>query len=66
MSIVYLLLPASLLLALVALAAYLWATKTGQFDDLDTPSLRILGEDSIPSSSDRPLPDSKDSKPPRI
>lgn len=46
MSIVFLLLPASLFLAFIALVAYLWATKSGQFDDLDTPSLRILGEDS--------------------
>jgi cbb3-type cytochrome oxidase maturation protein len=42
MEIIYLLLPLSLLLALVALLAFLWSARSGQFDDLDTPSRRIL------------------------
>lgn len=45
MSIIYLLLPASLILASIAVLGYMWATKSGQFDDLDTPALRMLNED---------------------
>ena len=46
MSIVYLLLPASMILAVVAICGYLWASRSGQFDDLDTPPLRILNDES--------------------
>lgn len=45
MSIIYLLLPASLILALLGLAAFIWASRSGQFDDLDTPAKRILFDD---------------------
>lgn len=39
------LLPLSLLLALVGILGYLWAARRGQFDDLDTPPMRILFEE---------------------
>ncbi len=42
MEAVYFLLPLSIILALAGLAAYLWALKDGQFEDLDTPAKRIL------------------------
>lgn len=45
MSIVYLLVPATLLLALAALGAYMWAVRSGQFDDLDTPPQRMMLDD---------------------
>jgi cbb3-type cytochrome oxidase maturation protein len=45
LEIVYVLLPISILLAAGALAAYFWAVKNGQYDDLDTPSLRVLFEE---------------------
>jgi len=50
MNILLALIPISLLLLLLAIGAFLWAVKRGQFDDLDTPSLDILGDD------ERPLP----------
>lgn len=50
MNILLLLVPLSLLLLGVAVAAFLWAVRRGQFDDLDTPPLDILGE------NDRPAP----------
>lgn len=43
---IYLMLPVSLLLALVFLIAYVWSVRTGQYDDTHTPSLRILTEDA--------------------
>jgi len=35
----------SLIIAIIFLIGFLWATKTGQFDDDYTPSVRILFED---------------------
>lgn len=45
MSIVFVALPFALLIAGLALAAFIWATRTGQFDDLETPSYRMLFDD---------------------
>ena len=50
MSIMLVLIPLSLVLLGLAVAAFVWAVKRGQFDDLDTPALDILEDD------DRPLP----------
>ncbi len=46
MSVIYVLLPVALLLAAGALAFFFWAVRSGQFDDMDTPSVRILHEDA--------------------
>jgi cbb3-type cytochrome oxidase maturation protein len=43
----YVLLPVALLFAGGALALFFWALRAGQFDDLDTPPLRILVEDDV-------------------
>lgn len=48
MSVMFVLLPASLIFAAVAVFVFLRATKTGQFDDLDTPAARVLEDDDIP------------------
>ncbi|QQE10062.1 cbb3-type cytochrome oxidase assembly protein CcoS [Planctomycetota bacterium] len=45
MSVIYIVLPLALVLALVALGAFIWSVKGGQFDDLSTPSLRMLHDD---------------------
>jgi cbb3-type cytochrome oxidase maturation protein len=45
MNIIYLLIGCSVLLALVFLAAFFWAQRSGQNDDLYTPSMRILLDD---------------------
>ncbi|SHE57380.1 cytochrome oxidase maturation protein, cbb3-type [Modicisalibacter ilicicola DSM 19980] len=42
MSILYLLIPLSLLLLSFAVWAFFWAVKSGQFDDLEGPAHRIL------------------------
>jgi len=42
----YLMLPVSLLLALIFLIAYVWSVRSGQYDDMRTPSLRILVDDA--------------------
>lgn len=45
MSVLFVLLGSSLLVAGVFLLVFVWAVKTGQFDDTGTPQLRILGDD---------------------
>jgi cbb3-type cytochrome oxidase maturation protein len=39
------LIPIALLLGLLGLAAFFWAARSGQFEDLDGAALRILIED---------------------
>ena len=46
MSVVIVLIIASLIVAVGFLIAFLWAVKSGQYDDNYTPSVRILLEDS--------------------
>lgn len=45
MSNLLLLIPVALLLGLLGLVAFLWALKSGQFDDLDGAAHRILFDD---------------------
>jgi cbb3-type cytochrome oxidase maturation protein len=47
MSVIYIVLPLALLLGGAALAAFLWAVRKGQFDDLETPAIRIALEDDV-------------------
>jgi cbb3-type cytochrome oxidase maturation protein len=47
-----LLIPIALALGLCGLAAFLWALRSGQFDDLDGAAGRILFDE--PSASDSP------------
>ena len=41
MSVIYIVLPLSIVIAGAALGMFVWATKDGQFEDLDTPGSRI-------------------------
>ena len=44
MNIIYLLLPLALFLGMSFIVAFVIAARRGQFDDLDTPSYRMLLE----------------------
>jgi cbb3-type cytochrome oxidase maturation protein len=48
MRILYLLIPMALGVVGVALWAFLWAVRTGQFDDLEGSAHRILMDDDDP------------------
>ena len=53
MSILLLLIPLALIVLLIAGVAFFWAVGEGQFDDLDTPAMRILlDDDSRPPPHD--------------
>ena len=45
MSILFLLIPLGLLLLGLAIAAFFWATKSGQFDDLESPAWSVVMDD---------------------
>ena len=49
MSIIFVILPITLLLSLSAVAAFWWATRGGQFDDLTTPAVRALHDPVLPT-----------------
>ena len=53
MTILYLLIPLALILLGLAVWAFFWAVGSGQFDDLDTPAMRIvLDDDREPPGDD--------------
>jgi cbb3-type cytochrome oxidase maturation protein len=45
MNILYLLIPLALILLAGAVWAFFWAVGNGQFDDLDTPAVRVIMDD---------------------
>ena len=47
MSVLYLLLALSILVAIVFFIAFIYSVKSGQYDDSYTPSVRILFDDEL-------------------
>jgi cbb3-type cytochrome oxidase maturation protein len=45
---IFVLLPLALLIAAIAVGLFIWAARSGQFDDLETPAVRILFDDEEP------------------
>ena len=54
METIFVLLPLALLIAAIAVGFFIWAARTGQFDDLDTPAVRMLFDDEEPHRQARP------------
>jgi cbb3-type cytochrome oxidase maturation protein len=50
-SVLFLILPLALCIVLAAVVAFVWAARRGQFDDLETPALRMLHDDDAPRRS---------------
>ena len=48
MNVIVYLAPLALALGGLGLAAFLWALKTGQFDDLDGAAWRAINDDDLP------------------
>lgn len=59
MDILYLLIPLALILLIIAIGAFVWASKSGQFDDLEGPAYRILMDDDDPRIPGREGQDSQ-------
>jgi cbb3-type cytochrome oxidase maturation protein len=49
MTILFLLIPLSLMLFVLALAGFFWMVRNGQFDDLETPGWQVLREEQPPA-----------------
>ena len=64
MTVIAILILISLTIALVFLAAFIWAVKSGQFEDTFTPSLRVLTEDDVNHSPTTSLDQDKNLTPP--
>ena len=56
METIFVLLPLALLIAAIAVGFFIWAARSGQFDDLDTPAVRILFDDEEPRRSSTRAP----------
>jgi cbb3-type cytochrome oxidase maturation protein len=55
MTVIYVVLPLAVLFSALAVAAFIWAARKGQFDDLTTPAVRMLHEDAPrPRGAGRP------------
>jgi len=48
MEVIYFLIPVMILLGLVMVGIFFWATRSGQYDDLEGPANRILMDDDDP------------------
>ena len=51
MSVIFILIIASLLVSTVFLGGFLWAARSGQYEDTCTPSMRILSDDEEPTGT---------------
>ena len=51
MSVVFLVVPLAALIVLAAVVAFVWGARRGQFDDLDTPAVRMLHDDAPTQSA---------------
>lgn len=62
MTVLFVVLPLAVLLSGLAAAAFLWATRAGQFDDLETPAVRLLCDELAERA---PVPLAAPGTPPR-
>lgn len=66
MGVMFVLVPVALVVVLVAVVAYIWAARRGQFDDLTTPAIRALQDEPGEAKLGKPRANErtpKDAKP---
>jgi cbb3-type cytochrome oxidase maturation protein len=56
MSVIVILILASLSIALAFLGGFIWAVRSGQYEDTSTPSMRILADDAGQKRPETPAP----------
>jgi cbb3-type cytochrome oxidase maturation protein len=54
MSVIYILLSISIIVAIIFFIAFIVAVKSGQYDDSYTPSIRMLFEDELVKEQTKP------------
>lgn len=62
MSVMYLLIPISIIVAIFFFTAFIRAVKSGQFDDDYTPSVRMLFDDELHIKETKPNTSDKQEK----
>ena len=60
MNILYLIIPLSVLLVIAIIWVFLWAVRSGQFDDMEGPAHRILMDDDLTQPKKVNKPEEKD------
>jgi cbb3-type cytochrome oxidase maturation protein len=53
MEIIYLMVGGSLLIAIIFLGRFIWAAKSGQFEEDFAPAVRILFDDAKPAKEEK-------------
>ena len=56
MDILYLLIPVSLIIVAIAIWVFMWAIRSGQYEDMEGPAHRILMDDDDPLVPRQPEP----------
>ncbi len=46
MSVLYIVVPLAMVIVGAAVFAFIWSAKSGQMDDLETPAVRMLHDDT--------------------
>ena len=54
MTVIFLLIPLSVVIAGCFLGAFIWAVRSGQYEDTCTPALRLLLQESPPTERKHP------------
>jgi cbb3-type cytochrome oxidase maturation protein len=65
MNVLVYLVPIALALGLLGLAAFLWALRSGQFDDLDGAGWRAISDDDLPEDGREGTSGPRPGAPPR-
>lgn len=60
MSVIFLLIPLSIVAAAGFLFAFIWAVRNGQYEDTDTPAMRALLDEPPRPAAKRNLPNQTD------
>ena len=60
MEVIKILIPMAIIMGIVFVGFFIWSTKTGQFDDLDTPSKRMLLDDENENSNKKKSKDNSE------
>ena len=64
MSVIFVVVPLAALIGLVAVIAFVYSARRGQFDDLDTPAVRMLYDDTPVAATSSADPSAASQSPP--
>lgn len=63
MSVIFLLIPLSIVFAVAFLFAFIWSVRSGQYEDTTTPSIRLLLDEKTAAKTDSASANPPNSKP---